>query len=203
MPLQLKRRGQSVHTFIQQLHHAIVTAIDVDFANPDRARRLNLYRSVGCSNPGPAHPAETFPHPLQKSRPIIAPLIVIIVADEIGRSLPISAVDRMKEMFCMEPDLMLRSPKPEQIQADAQCSGQHADDCSTKRNRHKRALIFPESPATWRLNGYGLLKDGSTGSFTDWSRSQPSFSSLMCSIAIAFALASRSGRISYSETQQR
>ena len=138
MPLQLKRRGQSVDAFIQQLHHAIVAAIDVDFANPDRARRLNLDRSVGCSNPGPAHPAETFPHPLQKSRPIIAPLIVIIVADEIGRSLPISAVDRMKEMFCMEPDLMLRSPKPEQIQADAQCSGQHADDCSTKRNRHTR-----------------------------------------------------------------
>src|SRR5438477_4952789 len=111
-------------------------------------------------------------------------------------------VDRMKEMFCVEPDLMLRSPKPEQIEPDAQCSGQHADDCFTKRNRHKRALIFPESPASWRLDGYGFLKDGSTGSFTDWSRSQPSFSSLMCSIAIAFALASRSGRISYSETQQ-
>jgi hypothetical protein len=203
MPFQLERRGQSVHTFIQQLHHAIVTAIDVDFANPDRARRFNLYRSVGCSNPGPAHPSETFPHAFENPRPIVAPLILIIVANKIGRSFPVSVVERMKEIFCVQPNLMLRSPKPEQIQADAQCSGQYADDCSTKRNCHKRALIFPETPANGRLNGYGFLKDGSTGSFTDWSRSQPSFSSLMCSIAIAFALASRSGRISYSETQQR
>ena len=115
MPFQLERRGQSVHTFIQQLHHAIVTAINVDLANPDRTRRFNLYRSVGCSNPGPAHPAETFPHPLQKSRPIVVPLIAIIVADEIGRSFPISAVDRVKEMFRVKADLMLRTPKPDEI----------------------------------------------------------------------------------------
>jgi hypothetical protein len=38
-------------------------------------------------------------------------------------------------MFCAEPDLMLRSPKPEQIQADAQCSGQHANECPSKCNR--------------------------------------------------------------------
>jgi hypothetical protein len=47
-------------------------------------------------------------------------------------------VDRVKEMFCMQPDLMLGSPKPEQIYADAQRNGQRADDCSTKCNRHMR-----------------------------------------------------------------
>jgi len=38
VPLQLEGRRQSVDAFIQQLHHAIVAAIDVDFANPDRLR---------------------------------------------------------------------------------------------------------------------------------------------------------------------
>src|SRR5439155_6708671 len=44
---------------------------------------------------------------------------------------------------------------------------------------------------------------GSTGSVTSVSRSQPSFSSLMCWIATAFAFASRSGSAWYSDTQQR
>ena len=115
MPLQLERRGQSVHAFIQQLHHAIVAAIDVDFANPDRTRPFNVHCSIGCSNARPAHPSKTFPRPLKKPRPIIVPLVPEIVANEIGNSFPISAVDCVKEMFCVEADLMLRSPKPEQI----------------------------------------------------------------------------------------
>ena len=49
----------------------------------------------------------------------------------------------------------------------------------------------------------GTVKDGSVGSVTFSSRSQPSFSSLMCWIATAFAFASRSGIAWYSETQQR
>lgn len=47
------------------------------------------------------------------------------------------------------------------------------------------------------------LKVGSCGSVTPVSRSQPSFSSLMCSMAIALALASKSGIAWYSEIQQR
>jgi len=115
MPLQLKRRGQSVDAFIQQLHHAIVAAIDVDFANPDRTRRFDVYNGIGRSNPGPAYPSKAFPHTLEKPGPIIVPLVPVIVANEIGNSLPISAIDRVKEMFCVEADLMLGSPKPEQI----------------------------------------------------------------------------------------
>ncbi len=49
----------------------------------------------------------------------------------------------------------------------------------------------------------GSVKLGSDGSTTSTSRSQPSFSSLMCWIATALALASRSGSAWYSETQQR
>src|SRR5213079_3240597 len=74
------------------------------------------------------------------------PLIAIVFANEIGNSLPISAIDRVKEMFCVEADLMLRSPKPEQIQADAQRNGQHADDCFTKRNRHTRCNDTTSGP---------------------------------------------------------
>ena len=115
MPLQLERGGQSVHAFIQQLHHAIVAAINVDFANPDRQRRFNSHHSVGRGNPGAAHPSKTFPHPLKKPRSIVVPLIAIIFADEIDNSLPISAVDRVKEMFRVKADLMLRPPKPDEI----------------------------------------------------------------------------------------
>jgi hypothetical protein len=60
----------------------------------------------------------------------VVPLIAIVFANEIGNSVPISSVDRMKKMFCMQADLMLGSPKPEQIQAEAQRNGQHAYDGS-------------------------------------------------------------------------
>ena len=52
---------------------------------------------------------------LKKPRPIIVPLVPVILANEIGNSFPISAIDRVKEMFCVEADLMLGPPKPEQI----------------------------------------------------------------------------------------
>ena len=51
--------------------------------------------------------------------------------------------------------------------------------------------------------GHAVNVRAPLGSGTSVSRSQPSFSSLMCWIATAFALASRSGSAWYSETQQR
>ncbi|SRR6266496_1743279 len=145
MPLQLESRGQSVHTFIQQLHHAIVAAIDVDFANPDRTRRFNSHRSFGRSNRGAAHPSKTFPHTLKKPRPIVVPLIAIVFANEIGNSFPISAIDCVKEMLCVEADLMLGSPKPDEIWADTNNQGRSANQCSTQCNRH----IAKVSDARW------------------------------------------------------
>jgi hypothetical protein len=49
----------------------------------------------------------------------------------------------------------------------------------------------------------GNVQFDSVGSETSSSRSQPSFSIVMCSMATALTLASRLGRISYSLTQQR
>ena len=149
MPLQLERRGQPVDTFIQKLHHTIVAAIHVDFTNPDRPRPFHLHRGIGCSNLGAAHPSKTFPHTLEKPGPIVVPLIAIVFADEIGNSLPISAIDCVKEMFCVETHLMLGSPKPEQIQADAYCNGQQAYDCSTKRDRHTARLSQVSARQNW------------------------------------------------------
>ena len=136
MPFQLERPGQSVYAFIQQLHHAIVAAIDVDFANPDRLRGFNVHQSIGCSYRGATYPAKAFSQPLKKPRPIVIPLVSIVFADEIRNTLPISRIDCVKEMLCMEADLMLGSPKPKQIQADREYNRQQADDCPTKRNRH-------------------------------------------------------------------
>src|SRR5262249_15592984 len=81
MPLQLERRGQPIHTFIQQLHHSIVAAIDIDFADPDRARVFNLHKGVGRRDSGPAHPTKTFSHAVEKPRSIVIPLIAIIITN--------------------------------------------------------------------------------------------------------------------------
>ena len=118
MPLQFKRCGQFVDTFVEHFHHAIVAAIDGDFAGPDRAPHFNLHSRAGCKDPGTAHPSKAFPHAFEKTRLIVAPLILIIVADNIGDCLPVSVVDGVKEIFRVQPDLMLSSPKPEQIYAD-------------------------------------------------------------------------------------
>ena len=115
MPLQLERTGQFVHPLLQHFHHPFVAAIDVDFANPDRTRRFDVYDGIGRSNPGPAYPSKAFPHTLEKPGPIIVPLVPVIVANEIGNSLSISDIDRVQEMYCVEADLMLGLPKPEQI----------------------------------------------------------------------------------------
>src|SRR5258707_17201 len=120
MPLQLEKRGQWVHAFIQHLHYAIVAAVDDNSADPHRARRFNLHKHIRRRDAGSTYPSKTFPHPLEKPRPIIAPLILIIARNEIGDSLPISTINRTKEMFGMQTDLMLRSPKPDQIQSDAE-----------------------------------------------------------------------------------
>src|SRR5204863_8336535 len=61
--------------------------------------------------------------------------------------------------------------------------------------RHCESLPSPS------CQGHSVF--GSCGSVTDVSRSHPSFSSLMCSMATAFELVSRSGKAWYSDTQQR
>src|SRR5579864_5724790 len=70
--------------------------------------------------------------------------------------------------------------------------------------------VQPEAPRQHDRGGAhggsyagGSLKLGSASALKSVSRSQPSFSSLMCWMAMALALASRSGSAWYSDTQQR
>ncbi len=136
----------------------------------------------------------SLPHTFENPCPIIGPLVLIVVADQIAHSVPVSMVDGMKEIFGVQPDLMLGSPQPDEIQPNANRQHQPAIEPSTKRNRHRQEFFFCEDSGD--LAGrISYVKDGSTGSFTSTSRSQPSFCNVMCSIAIVFALASRSGRI--------
>src|SRR5437016_13232056 len=97
MPLQLERTGQFVHPLLQHFHHPFVAAIDVDFANPDRTRRFDVYDGIGRSNPGPAYASKAFPHTLDKPRPIIIPLVPVIDATEICHRDPTSAFGRVEE----------------------------------------------------------------------------------------------------------
>src|SRR5438034_1003412 len=115
MPLQLERCRKFVDTLVEDFHHPIVAAIERDFSDPDCAPPVNLHGGVRCTDPRPAHPTKTFPHAFKNSRAIIAPLIMIITADEIGYSFPVSAINCVKEIFGVQPNLMLRSPEPDQI----------------------------------------------------------------------------------------
>ena len=142
MPLQRKRRGQPVYVFIQKLHYAVVAAGDIDLANPGRTRRFSLHLRVACSNPGAAHPSKTFPHAFKKLVPIVLPLIPVIVINQISHSVPISAIDCAEEMFCVKADLMLGSPKPQQINSDRDHERGSADERSAKCNGHTRRLLF-------------------------------------------------------------
>ncbi|SRR6266487_543270 len=156
MPLQLERRRQFIEAFIENFHNAVVAAIERDFADPDRAPRFNLHGRVWCNDPGSAHPTKTFPHTFKNSRAIVAPLILIVVSDKIGHSFPVSAFDRMEEIFGVQPDLMPRLPKPEQIQPKANRERQSAKESATKRDRHTRELIL--SPRLYYFKGRPFVR---------------------------------------------
>ena len=115
MPLQLERRRQFVDALVEDFHHPVVATIQRDLADPDCALAVDLHGRVRCNDPGPAQPSKTFPHPFKNSRAIIAPLILIITADETGYSFPVSAINCVKEIFGVQPNLMLGSPEPDQI----------------------------------------------------------------------------------------
>ncbi len=124
MPLQLERRGQFVDPFVEQFHHIIVGAVEHDFAGPHRAPGFNLHSWVRHDDPGSAHPSKTFPHAFENPRPIVAPLILIIVANKIGCGFPVLLFDRVKKILRVTPYLVFRPPNPEKIQPEAKREGQ-------------------------------------------------------------------------------
>jgi hypothetical protein len=50
---------------------------------------------------------------------------------------------RVKKILCVQPNLVLRSPEPAEIQSHTNSQGYPPVESSTKRNRHKRDFIFP------------------------------------------------------------
>lgn len=205
MPFQFERSGQRIDAFVKQAHHVIVGAIDHNFAGPHCATRSDLHDWIGCDYPGTAHVPESFPHTLQNARPVVAPLVLIIAADKISRASPVFVFNRVEKILSVTSDLMFWPPEPDEKQPNAKRHGQTERKSSAQRTRHRYTLIsFPAKLGDLiRRMRYDFFELGSIGSGTEWSRSQPSFSSLRCSMAIALALASRSGSIWYSETQQR
>src|SRR5437588_10483017 len=145
MPLQLERGGEFVNAFIEYFHHAIVAAIDGDFAGPCRASIFSLHTSIGRDNPRAAHPPKAFPHPLENTRAIVAPLFLLIVTDEINHGIPVSVVNGVKEIFRMPPDLAFRLPKPHKVQSDASGKRQATEGSATNRDRHSHRLFPPEA----------------------------------------------------------
>ena len=115
MPLQFERSGQFVDPFVEQLHHVIVSAVECDLADPYRARRFNPHTWSRRDDPSAAYPSKTFPHAFENPRSIVSPLILIIVANKIGHSVPVSVFDRVEEVLCVSQDLMFRPPKPQKI----------------------------------------------------------------------------------------
>src|SRR5215216_1085796 len=112
MPLQLERGGESVNAFIEHFDHAIVAAKNRDLAGPHRALVFGVYVCSRGGNPRPAKPAKTFPHPLDNARPIVAPLVPVLVTNETDHRIPVSAINCVKEIFGVPPDLAFRLPKP-------------------------------------------------------------------------------------------
>jgi len=174
MPLQLERRRQFIEAFIEHLHNAIVAAIERDFADPDRAPRVNLHERVWSNDPGSAHPPKPFPHAFQNPGPIVTPLILIIVANKICDGFPVSVLDRVKKIFCVSLDLTLRPPEPDEIQSNTDGQGQPAIESSTKGNRHSRGLF---SRGAWPLGRLDQLRflEGWLGRFLYRLVSLPAF----------------------------
>src|SRR5215469_358122 len=73
-------------------------------------------------------------------------------------------------MFRVQTDLMLWSPKPEQIQADAEGNGRSTNECSAKCNHHRQV----ESGVSARQNWSCLFERWLHG-FLDRLVSFPSF----------------------------
>jgi hypothetical protein len=169
MPLQFERRRQFVDALVERLHHAIVAAINCDFARPNRAARFSVHNGIRRHNPRASEPSKTFSHPFQEPGAIVPPLVLIFIADEIGYSIPVSIVDRVKKILAMQPDLMLRPPQPNEIQRDRKDKRHAADGCTTQRNRHTPALFPADIKTAEPVRVF--LNDGSGGSFTQASRS--------------------------------
>ena len=123
MPLELEGRGQRIDAFVEKFHRFIVSAIDHNLAAPHRAPRLDLHIWIRRDEPWAAKVSKAFAHALENTRPIVAPLVLIIAADKIGRGRPVFVFNRVKEIFSVTLDLTLRLPEPDEVERNAKRDG--------------------------------------------------------------------------------
>jgi hypothetical protein len=144
MPFQFERSRQSIDALIEQPHHVVVGAINHDFAPPHSAAGLDLHTWIRRDDPRTAHVAKSFPHAVQDARAIVTPLVLIIATDKICRSIPVFVFNRVKNVLRVSPDLLLRSPKPDEIQPSAKKGHEAAVSRFAQRDRHRwRLYSFP------------------------------------------------------------
>jgi hypothetical protein len=74
---------------------------------------------------------------------IVAPLILIIRCNEIGRGVPVLVLNRLQEVLGVTSHLPLWLPQPDEIESCAKSDDQPGVKTSAKRNQHRREAILP------------------------------------------------------------
>ncbi len=120
-PLQLERRCKGIDALFDFSHEFAFSAFNSDFGDPGRAPVINVHRCSGKINSKAAQIAKKLTGALDHTNTIVAPLILIIVADKIGGNRPVFAFDGVQKIFGMTRDLPLRLPKPNEKQSNQEC----------------------------------------------------------------------------------
>jgi hypothetical protein len=99
---------------------------------------------------GVAQRAENLREPLKQQLPVVAPLILIRVADEFADGFPLMFLDLRQEMGVVQFDLALRLPKPEEI--DRAYHGDDETGVESVAKSHARTIALrAESRERFRL----------------------------------------------------
>ncbi len=117
-PLQLERRCEGIDPLPELSHDFAFTAFNGDFGDPGRALVIDFHRCSGKINSKAAQIAKELAGAFDYTNAIVAPLILIIVADKIGGARPVFAFDGVQKIFGMTRDLPLRLPKPNEKQSN-------------------------------------------------------------------------------------
>src|SRR5213082_2644060 len=78
---------------------------------------------------------------------VVAPLILIIRCNEIGRGVPVLTLNRPEKVLGVTPHLPLWLPQPDEIEPCAKSDDQPATKTFAKRNRHSE-LSLPATQAS-------------------------------------------------------
>src|SRR4029453_9425796 len=82
-----------------------------------------------------AHISKAFASAFENTRANVAPLILIIHCNKIGRGIPVLMLNRVEKIFGVTPYLSLRLPESDEIEPYAKSDGQPSIKACTKRNQ--------------------------------------------------------------------